>query len=357
MSKRKTHEEYVVEIANKKPNIEVIGKYIDAKTHILHRCKLDGHEWYICPNNILGKNGCPVCGGKTIGCAPKYLNSIWASEYREFFSQYMTEEQMKTTMPNCSKKMNLPCPNCGELKNISPNVLIRGRFGCICGDGQSFPNKFVYNVLKQLKLEVKQEYSPEWAGRFRYDDYIEQYNIIVENHGIQHYEECPLTTRTLEDEQQNDLMKYNLAKEHGVKDYIVIDCRQPTAQWIKNSIMASELPKILNFVESDVNWIDAMAYATHSLVKTAANMFNDGLKICHIATKLQKDEHTIRHWLKRAAQAGWCDYVPKKPKSIYCVEMNTTFYSKRSAAMAAHTSAASINRHLKGDYQYAGVHP
>ena len=47
--KKKTHEEYVVEVAKANPNIEVIGTYINIKTKILHRCKIDGYEWYATP--------------------------------------------------------------------------------------------------------------------------------------------------------------------------------------------------------------------------------------------------------------------------------------------------------------------
>ena len=357
MSKRKTHEEYVAEVAKINPNIEVVGTYIDAHTQVLHRCKIDGHEWPSRPNNILRRKGCPVCSGRSIGAAPKYLNSIWSSEYKDFFSQYMTEEQMKSTTPHFGKKISLLCPNCGESKMIAPNTLFREGLGCACGDGQSFPNKFVYSVLKQLNLKVQQEYSPEWAGRLRYDDYINEYNIIVENHGVQHYQEVRLTNRTLAEEQQNDMMKYNLAKDNGINEYIIIDCRKPTMEWIMASIMQSRLPQILKFTESDIDWIQAMSYATHNLIKDAAAMFNDGFGLSYIGNKLQKDPHTIAQWLKRATKIGWCDYIPKGPLSMYCIEMDMTFPSKASAAKVAHTSVASINRYLKGDYQYAGIHP
>lgn len=62
MSKKKTHEQYVAEVAVINPNIEVISKYVNNKTKILHRCKTDGFEWCVKPNHILGGSGCPVCG-------------------------------------------------------------------------------------------------------------------------------------------------------------------------------------------------------------------------------------------------------------------------------------------------------
>ena len=54
---------------------------------------------------------------------------------------------MTTIMPHSGKNIVLPCPNCGKLKSVKPCNLVNYGFGCICGDGQSFPNKFMYNVL------------------------------------------------------------------------------------------------------------------------------------------------------------------------------------------------------------------
>ena len=424
MSKRKTHEEYVRDVAQINPNIEVLGMYIDVKTSILHRCKIHNYEWLAKPNNILsGKGcklcayerasnrlkkthdqylqglynifptikpiekyngdsvkiwheclvckhkwqvapgvllqnkGCPVCGKHVIGSAPYYTNSIWASKYKDFFSNFMTDEQMKSIMPHSGKKIPLSCPNCGRIKNISPANLVDYGFGCMCGDGQSFPNKFIYNVLLQLGINVEPEYSPPWASPLRYDDYLIDYNILIENHGIQHYEESPRTTRTLKEEQDNDMLKYNLAKQNGVCDYIIIDCKRTTLDWIKKSIMQSKLPEILHFSETDIDWIKALQYATHSLIKTSAEMFNKGVEINVIADKLQKDKGTIRQWLKRATQIGWCEYTPKQPQPIYCIEMSALFTTKNKAAKETHTSVASIINNLNGVYSYAGRHP
>ena len=61
-SKRKTHEQYVKELREVNPDIEVIEKYIDCDTPILHKCKKDGYEWRIRPANLLIGYNCPVCG-------------------------------------------------------------------------------------------------------------------------------------------------------------------------------------------------------------------------------------------------------------------------------------------------------
>ena len=58
---RKTHEEYVSELAIKNPNVEVVGVYVDSKTKILHHCLKHGINWHISPLKALSGNGCEKC--------------------------------------------------------------------------------------------------------------------------------------------------------------------------------------------------------------------------------------------------------------------------------------------------------
>lgn len=76
MSKKKTHEEYVAEVAVKNHNVEVIGTYVNAKTPILHKCKIDCYEWHAKPNNILSGKGCPKCGGTMKKTHKEYVDEL-----------------------------------------------------------------------------------------------------------------------------------------------------------------------------------------------------------------------------------------------------------------------------------------
>lgn len=57
----KTQEEYELEVQQINPSISVIGNYIHSNVKILHKCKIDGCEWYMSPSNILQGGGCPQC--------------------------------------------------------------------------------------------------------------------------------------------------------------------------------------------------------------------------------------------------------------------------------------------------------
>ena len=337
-SVRITHDEYIVKVKDINPDIEVVDTYVSSIVAILHRCKKDGYEWFARPSTILRGIGCPVCSDppKAIGPAPEYKNSIWSSPHKEYFSRYLTEHQMKSYMPHSGKLIEIVCPDCGRKKMIKPTQLVTYGLGCVCGDKISFANKFVLDVLTQLKLSVTPEYTPEWSMRKRYDDYIETYNLIVENHGIQHYVESKLGNQSLCDIQNNDLLKQAMAKENGIQHYIVLDCRYSSLEWIKNSIMSSQLPEILNFTEADIDWAQAARFASTNLIKEAANMYNSGISVKDIGQAMKISLTSIRKWLHLATEMQWCNYDGRATmmkfydtlkKRVLCVELNLTFDS------------------------------
>lgn len=311
----KSHDEYLHELSEKHPNIVVLGRYQNANTEILHQCQKCHYLWHETPCNLLHRKGCPVCIGKAIGQHPEYKNSIWASPYREFFSKYMNDDQMKTIMPYSNAKIDISCPDCHRIKAISPSVLLTHGLACICSEKRSFPNKFVNNVLKQLNLNIETEYSPIWSERLRYDIFLLDYNIIIENHGRQHYEECTMTNRTLAEEQANDAYKQSLAQTNSISEYIVLDCRKSDMQWIRKSIMSSKLPSILNFSDADVDWTKAMVDTRANSIKSVANMYNEGYNVHQISDVLNINGVTIRNWLRKATELEWCKYIPYRRQS------------------------------------------
>lgn len=61
MSKRKSHEEFEVELSKINPNVELLNNYINCKTKVKCKCKIDGYIWESFPNNLLHGHGCSVC--------------------------------------------------------------------------------------------------------------------------------------------------------------------------------------------------------------------------------------------------------------------------------------------------------
>ena len=61
--KRKTSEEYKIELKAKNPNIICLEEYKTCKSEILHKCLICGNIWKIAPSDIL-RGSCPVCSEK-----------------------------------------------------------------------------------------------------------------------------------------------------------------------------------------------------------------------------------------------------------------------------------------------------
>lgn len=74
---KRTHDQYVQEVAIKNPNIEVLGTYVNLQVSILHRCKVDGFQWMARPHNILYGKGCPKCAGNLKKTHKDYLNELY----------------------------------------------------------------------------------------------------------------------------------------------------------------------------------------------------------------------------------------------------------------------------------------
>lgn len=305
---KKTHIQYLEELAIKVPHIEPLENYINSATKILHRCKKCEYQWEIRPNDLLKRRMCPMCDSKRrIGPAPSYVNSIWASEYKELFMNYITEAQMKTSMPKSNIKIDMICPDCGRHKEQTPKCLINQGLGCVCGDGISYPNKFMYAVLNQIGLEYEIEKIFNWSVNKRYDIYIPQLNCIIENHGPQHYTGWCNDKDDLERNQINDLFKKKMALENGITIYTELNCSKSKMEWIKNSLLTSALSKILDF--SLVNWEECNNFAMSNFVKKAANLWNEGKTVKEISEILRVSSVTVGQYLRQAADSNFCNYT------------------------------------------------
>jgi formate dehydrogenase assembly factor FdhD len=84
LQKTKSHEDYVNEVKSiHSDNIEVLGKYIDAKTPILHKCLIHEIEWNSAPTNVLKGNSCQKCGHEKIGNKLRKSNENYIHELKQ----------------------------------------------------------------------------------------------------------------------------------------------------------------------------------------------------------------------------------------------------------------------------------
>ncbi|WP_283695663.1 hypothetical protein [Clostridium perfringens] len=312
---RKTHEEFVQEVKEKYGDeYEVLGEYKNANTKILvrHNCnKCKNHEWEIKSDNLLNKNSvCPVCSNKKVVLG---INTIWDTD-RWMVNLGVSEEDAKRYCHNNCKKITVKCPNCGREKKIRINDMYKRKsISCSCGDGKSYPEKFITSVLEQLDLDFEIEYKPNWIENKRYDFRLKNIDCIIETHGEQHYNGGfkSYGGRTLEEEQANDKIKREIALNNGIKHYIELDCRKSEMDYIKNSILNSELNDLFDL--SNIDWTNCAEFANKNIVKEVCSYWNNKSKsTIKIGEKFNIHCGTVVNYLKRGTRLGWCDYNAKE---------------------------------------------
>ena len=314
--KQKTTEEFKKEIYNKYGSeYEVLGEYINnhTKIKVRHKC---GYRYGVRPNNLLNGNGCPVCSGKT---AKLGINTMWDTD-RWMVDLGVSEEDAKKYSSKSHKKITVKCPDCERKKTILINQIYNSKsIGCSCGDGKSYPEKFMFNLLEQLGLEFETEYKPKWIDNKRYDFYIKKYDCIIETHGLQHYEYGfkVIGGRELQEEQQNDKFKKETALANGIKHYIELDCRESNLEWIKNSILKSELANLYDL--SNINWTSCAEFSNKNIVKEMCEYWNNKRSnetTGDLAKVFKLSITTIRNYLKKGNKLGWCMYDGKEERFI-----------------------------------------
>ena len=293
------------ELNDKKPN------------EITHSTK---KKYYLkCPRGLHKselKSICDFTGGQEGSIYCNRCNAI-ITTHPELVRYFVNKEDTYKYSYGSQEKVNIICPNCKHIKNMYISSLVKHGMSCPkCGDGISYPEKFMFSLLEQLLNDNFQVQLSKitfiWCDNYKYDFYITLINGIIETNGIQHYKEFN-RSQSLKEIQEKDKIKEQLAKDNGIKNYIVIDCRYSELEWIKNSILNSQLPKLLNFKEKDIDWLKCHECGLSSLVKEVCDLWNKGMdNVLLISNKLKLSKSTITRYLKQGVILGWCNYDAKE---------------------------------------------
>lgn len=291
-------------------------KYENEKWYKYKCNKCSNEDWIIESNLITGEGGCNVCNAST----PKIklgINTIWDTD-RWMVDLGVSEEDAKIHGKGSHDKIEVVCPDCGRNKEVLIyNIYQYKSIGCTCGDRFSYPEKFVTRLLSQTNIQFEVEFNKKWSIGKRYDFYLPDYNMIIETHGIQHYEQTRRKgAKTLVEEQENDRIKKELALSNGIKHYIELDCRHSELEYIKNSILNSKMAELFDL--SNINWSKCEEFALSNLTKDICDCWNnkEEWETANTIAKNNKwgikDGTTIRNYLKKGSKLGWCDYNSKE---------------------------------------------
>lgn len=274
---------------------------------------------------------CSICINRTI---VKGINDV-ATTRPDLVKYFKNKDDAYKYGHGMTKKLIFVCPDCGHEKELKIEILAREGFGCpCCGDGVSYPNKFIRSFIRQLNVvNVCFEYSPDWAKKYFYDCYFE-YNgkkYIIEVDGQQHFKRSSNFEMTLEEVQERDKEKAYLAEENDCI-LIRIDAQKSNKDYILHQIKSGLLSKL--FYLSEIDWEKCDLDATSNLAK----------EVCLYAEKTMPDKYkdicqkfdikcdtTIRDYLRQGVKYGWCSNrvieklaVPKKV-SVYDKDDNLLY--------------------------------
>ena len=277
MGRKKTHEEYLQQVFDINENIEVVGKYVNNATNILHRCKIDGNVWSARPNNILNGKGCPLCKNRklyndrvkthkqyveelskinpSVAVIEPYINTMtkikhkclidgceWHVAPNSILSGHgcpmCSGNKKKTQMEyvdclyninpdvevlgdyiNSQTLITHKCKKCGILWDAMPNSMLCGH-GCpVCSGSKG------EKAIKQYLDEYNIVFDPQHTFNncksiyvLPFDFYLPEYQACIEYDGIQHFK--PIDFFGGEDgfqkTKQRDEIKTNYCKENNI---------------------------------------------------------------------------------------------------------------------------------------------
>lgn len=213
------HEEYINRVAKINPNIEVIGKYVNAITKILHGCKIDGCEWYSTPHNILRGKGCPNCARK------KLMEKLTKShnKYIEELSIINKNIEVIGQYINSQTPIKHKCLICGNEWKASPNYILKGCNCPNCGTCNSVGEETISDRLDEYGIFFQRQKTFDDCKDkkvLRFDFYLPDYNILIEYNGIQHYE--PIEYFGGKEAFEAQVLRDNIKKEYCQKNNILL---------------------------------------------------------------------------------------------------------------------------------------
>lgn len=302
-------------------------------------------------------NGCAICDNLLV---IEGYNDI-ATTHPHLVKYFVNKNDTKQCTYGCNYKKKLYCPNCGEEKLMTPNNLNSKGFSCgKCSDGLSYPFKFVYNLMKELKVDFATEYSPDWCKytinnkvkQGRYDFYFEHNNgkFIIETDGGQHKKERSTNSNwiSLGEQKYIDEIKDELAIKHGI-DIIRVDCEFSDKNYIMQNILKSKLNSLFDLIE--VNWDIIAQNACNSLLIECCRLYNNGIiQTNELSCIFNVTRTTIGNWLNKGSKLNLCNYNGRSNqqlitgKKVINLDTKEIFPSLSEASKSCNGHPSNISR-------------
>ncbi len=291
-------------------------------------CKCSkGHVFSKLQTKIL--TSCPYCTNIIV---EKGINDI-STTNKELFDMLLDKEFGYTHCETSQEKTDWKCPTCHNIIYNKMPYLVKQRGLCCpnCSDGISYGEKFVSNLLNEINVDFIYQLSSKnsnWCGKYKYDFYVPSIDTIIEVMGLQHYKDCSWSS--YDDVHKNDIAKKELAVKN-VLHYVTLDIRYSTLEYVKQSILRSELDDLLELYSKNISWKEIHKRSISSILNVVVDKYNNVTKDINELSKILKlSNTTITRYLKNANKLGMCDYDAEL-KKIETLQKNHSKNSERTS--------------------------
>lgn len=166
---RKTHEQFVSEIAISNPSVEIVGIYTNAKSKIDCKCKICGYYWSAKANNIQQGQKCPDCArvnrnNKRKITQMQFIERVKTrSPYISIIGEYKdAHTRVEVFCTRCNYKWSpiawdiirgCGCPNCSHTSTSFMEQFILHSFKRVVGDSEVISRDKV-TIGKELDIFI-----------------------------------------------------------------------------------------------------------------------------------------------------------------------------------------------------------
>lgn len=196
--------------------------YVTDRIPVTIICKKHG-EFTKTPNKHLSGQGCKLCSQENSITGPKLTLQDFITKASVVHNNIY--DYSKAIYINSKTKLIIICSIHGEFKQ-SPSTHLAGSKCPRCKASKG--ELVISDILKRANIDFQTEFKPpKSTTRHRYDFYLPSCNLLIEFHGIQHYESIPFFggEESLKETKFRDAYKKAFAKLAGY-NYLEFNYKQ-----------------------------------------------------------------------------------------------------------------------------------
>lgn len=176
--------------------------YVNAQEKIKIKCPLHGYFEQM-PSTHLRGGECLQCGHDKTGNSLKNTVEDFITLSNKIHNNKYDYSKVKYI--NNDTKITIVCPKHGDFEQTPRgHISKKGCWKCKASKGELA----IKDILKKHNIEAQPQYNiPEIVANYEIDFYLPEYRLLIEFHGIQHYEYIPFFhdgSYTFEDQKRRD---------------------------------------------------------------------------------------------------------------------------------------------------------